>query len=88
MIASMIMRKTKTILIWCLPFNSFFFFFLSDSCKAGTYITEINNVPTCVKCPKGEYQPLKNQNQCLKCDHNSTTVKTGTTKKNRCFRKY
>ncbi|XP_077558215.1 sushi, von Willebrand factor type A, EGF and pentraxin domain-containing protein 1-like isoform X2 [Haemaphysalis longicornis] len=52
------------------------------TCPPGTYSG--NGLTPCTACPRGYYQPARNQTSCLMCDDGLSTHTTGTTDKSGC----
>lgn len=55
------------------------------TCPPGTYSG--NGLTPCTTCPRGYYQPARNQTLCIMCDDGLSTHTTGTTDKSRCVGK-
>ncbi|CAL4150116.1 unnamed protein product [Meganyctiphanes norvegica] len=53
-------------------------------CVAGTFLSTINNVAECLKCPKGKYQPEALQKTCIDCPPNTSTREEGATSMEEC----
>lgn len=53
-----------------------------DVCPPGSYSR--NGLKPCSPCPRGKYQPSKNQTSCLSCDDGLSTHVVGTVAKSGC----
>ncbi|KAK3869849.1 hypothetical protein Pcinc_024872 [Petrolisthes cinctipes] len=53
-------------------------------CIAGTFLSNLNSVYECHKCPKGTYQPEALQTSCIDCPQDTSTHNVGATSKDEC----
>lgn len=53
-------------------------------CIAGTFLSNLNSVYECLKCPKGTYQPEALQTSCIDCPQDTSTHDVGATSVDEC----
>lgn len=53
-------------------------------CIAGTFLSNLNSVYECLKCPKGTYQPDALQTSCIDCPQDTSTHDVGATSIEEC----
>ncbi|XP_045124302.1 sushi, von Willebrand factor type A, EGF and pentraxin domain-containing protein 1-like isoform X1 [Portunus trituberculatus] len=54
------------------------------TCTAGTFLSSLNGVHECLKCPKGTYQPEALQTSCIDCPQDTSTRDVGATSLEEC----
>lgn len=59
----------------CRFYRQLLFFLHIVECPAGTHYS--TSLQTCLQCPKGHYQPLEGQPECLQCPDETTTEQIG-----------